>query len=133
SQLGPESVQTGPTISAAWIHSPLAEEDTRPASGSRQVPHGRAQGTIHFTNHTSNPVSVPVGMQFRASNGVTIQTTQGGSVPPTIFGQSFGTLDLPIAAMVEGPGGNIARGQIAGIWNNTLEYTNSTLQGGSVD
>src|SRR5439155_23851598 len=28
-----QSVQTGPTITAAWIHSPLTEEGTRPASG----------------------------------------------------------------------------------------------------
>jgi hypothetical protein len=78
---------------------------------------------------------VPVGTQFRATNGVIVQTTQGGSVPPTIFNQqSFGTLDLPIAATVEGPSGNIGERQLEGAWRDVLDYTNkSALQGGSVD
>lgn len=132
-ELGPQSVQTGPTINASWIHSPLTEEGARPASGSRQVLRGRGQGTMHFTNRTGNPVNVPSGMQFKAPNGVTVQVTRGGAVPPTVFGQSFGTLDLTVAATVEGPDGNVGAGQIAGVWNNTLNYTNSALQGGSVD
>src|SRR5205814_717037 len=99
-----------------------------------QVPRGRAQGFMRFTNRTSNPVPVPSGAQFKAPNGVTVQTTQAGTVPPTVFGQSFGTLDLPIAATVDGPDGNIAAGQVAGVYGGTLNYTNlATLQGGTLE
>ena len=125
--------QTAPSITADIIKSPLAEEGTRPASGSKQVPRGRGQGTMRFTNRTGNPVAVAAGTQFKASNGIIVQTTQGGTVAPTVFGQSFGTLDLPIAATVDGPDGNIAAGQIAGVLNGTLNYTNSALQGGGMD
>jgi hypothetical protein len=77
---------------------------------------------------------VPAGTQFKAPNGVAVQTTQAGTVPATVFGASFGTLDIPIAATVEGPDGNIGGGQISGVYGgNLLNYTNSPMQGGSLD
>ncbi|MFL5734302.1 MAG: baseplate J/gp47 family protein, partial [Chloroflexia bacterium] len=125
--------QTAPTINAGAISTTLQEEGTRSASGTRQIPHGKAQGFMRFTNRTGSAVTVPSGTQFKASNGVSVQTTQAGTVPPTVFGQSFGTLDLPIAATIEGPDGNIPAGQVSGIHGGTLNYTNLALQGGSTD
>jgi hypothetical protein len=126
--------QTARSLNAGTISATLQEEGTRPAGGTRQVPRGKAQGLMRFTNRTGGSVSVARGTQFKASNGVVVQTTQAGTVPPTVFGQTFGTLDLPIASTVEGPDGNIAAGQIAGIYGGTLNYTNlSTLQGGTLE
>jgi hypothetical protein len=121
-----------PSVAATLITTQVTEQGTRPASGSKQVPQGRAQGTMRFTNRTGGPVAVPAGLQFKAPNGVVVQTTQGGTVPPTVFGVSFGTLDLPIAATVEGPDGNIGAGQISGVYNGVLNYSNSALQGGTL-
>ncbi len=121
-------------LSASLIKATITEEATRPASGTRQVPHGIAQGTMSFTNRTSNPVTVPSGLKFKAPNGVFVQTTQSGTVRATDFNsQAFGTLTLPIAATVEGPDGNIGPGQIAGVYADKLNYINSALQGGSME
>jgi hypothetical protein len=121
-------------LSAALIRATITEEGTRPASGTRQVPHGIAQGTMSFTNRTSNPVTVPSGLKFKGPNGVFVQTTQSGTVPATDFNsQAFGTLTLPIAATVEGPDGNIGPGQLSGVYADKLNYINSALQGGSIE
>lgn len=129
-----EQVQTAPSVAATLLSSALVEEGARPASGSRQLAVGRGQGTMRFTNRTGNPVTVPAGAQFRAANGVVVQTTQAGTVPPTNFsGQSFGTLDLPIAATVDGPGGNLAAGQLSGVYNGELNYTGGVMQGGGLE
>ena len=125
---------TGPELNATLIKATITEEGTRPASGSRQVPRGIAQGTMSFTNRTSNPVTVPSGLKFKAPNGVFVQTTQSGTVRATDFNpQSFGTLTLPIASTVEGPDGNIGSGQIAGVYADKLNYINSALSGGSLE
>ena len=124
---------SNPTINAAKITSPLSEEATRPASGTRQVARGRAQGMLTFTNRTGNAVTVPAGTQFRAGNGAVVQTAQAVTVPATIFGQSFGTAPVPIVATVDGPDGNIGAGQVSGIYGGTLNYSNSALQGGSIE
>jgi hypothetical protein len=128
----PSKTVSAPSVSATLITTQVTEEGTRPASGNKQVPQGRAQGTMRFTNRTGGPVAVPAGLQFKAPNGVVVQTTQGGTVPPTVFGVSFGTLDLPIAATVEGPDGNIGAGQISGVYNGVLNYSNSAMQGGTL-
>ncbi|HKP52843.1 MAG TPA: hypothetical protein VJ183_09340 [Chloroflexia bacterium] len=124
----------GIDLIATLIKATITEEGTRPASGARQVPRGIAQGTMSFTNRTSNPVTVPSGLKFKAPNGVFVQTTQSGTVRATDFNsQAFGTLTLPIAATVEGPDGNIGPGQIGGVYADKLNYINSALQGGSMD
>src|SRR5205085_426156 len=76
--------QTAPSLNATTVTATLHEAGTRPAGGNRQVPRGRAQGFMRFTNRTGNPVAVPFGAQFKASNGVVMQTTQAGTVPATV-------------------------------------------------
>jgi hypothetical protein len=128
-QQRPVSTDLGATL----VKGSITEEGVHPATGTRQVPRGKAQGTMHFTNRTEAAVVVSVGMTFKAPNGVTVQITQGGTVRATDFNSgSFGTLDLPIAATVEGPGGNIGAEQISG---NTgkLNYYNTAMQGGSLE
>jgi hypothetical protein len=134
----PQSEGDGLTLHAQPIpgvplEAPLSEQAVRPASGTRDVARGKATGAMHFVNTTSAARTVPAGTQFKAANGVTVQTTQAGTVPATIFGQSFGEADLPIEAMVEGPEGNIAAGQIRGVYGGALQFTNTALQGGSIE
>jgi hypothetical protein len=120
------------SVAAQPLKTQIVEEGTRPASGTRKVLRGRGQGTMTFTNQTSNPVFVPLGLQFKAPNGVIVQTTKSGTVPATNYiSQQFGTLKLPIAATVEGPDGNIGEGQLCCIYAGTLSYINSAMQGGT--
>ncbi|MBF6612412.1 MAG: hypothetical protein IVW55_04720 [Chloroflexi bacterium] len=129
----PGNTISAPSLIASLVKTPVVEEGTRPASGTRQVPQGTAQGTMRFTNKTSSDVYVPAGVTFKAPNGVTAQITQGGTVRATNFvQQSFGTLDLPVAATVEGPDGNIPAGQLSGVYKGVLTYLNSAMQGGSM-
>lgn len=132
-QTGGGNKLSAPTLTSTLVHAPVTEEGTRAATASRQVARGKAQGSMRFTNRTGNAVFVAAGVQFKAANGVTIQTTQAGTVPPTVFGQSFGTLDLPVTANVAGPDGNLPAGQVAGVYLGQLNYVNSALQGGSME
>ncbi|MDQ3929865.1 MAG: hypothetical protein M3328_12070, partial [Chloroflexota bacterium] len=113
----------------------IVEEATAPATGSRTIAKGRGEGVLHFTNRTSNPITIGKGMQFKAPNGVVVEVTQGGVLPPTIFGASFGQVDLQVAATVEGPDGNIPAEQIRGVSDNgAFEWTNrAALQGGGTE
>ncbi len=75
-----------------------------------------------------------MGLKFKAPNGVIVQTTRAGTVPATDFiDRNFGTLDLPIAATVEGPDGNKGQGQIVGTYAGSVTYVSSAMQGGTVE
>jgi hypothetical protein len=121
------------TINAVPISAEIVEEGTRAASGTRQEPRGRAQGTMSFVNREPQAVVVPKGTRFTASNGVVVETTQAGTVPATVFGQTFGRLSLPIVANVEGPEGNLKEGAAAGVWKGLVEYYSSALEGGTLE
>lgn len=125
---------SAPPIAATLIEAQLsADSGPRPSTGTRQVKVGKAQGTMHFANRTSEAKLVPIGAKFRATNGVTVQTTQAGNVPATNFlNGAVGQLDVPIVATIDGPDGNIAAGQIAGTFVNALDFTNTEMQGGSL-
>jgi hypothetical protein len=62
-----------------------------------------------------------------------VETTQAGTVPATVFGQTFGRLSLPIVANVEGPEGNLKEGAAAGVWKGLVEYYSSALEGGTLE
>jgi hypothetical protein len=134
-QLEPgQSFVQASSLIATPIQQPLEEEGTAPATGTRQIPRGRGAGTLHFVNTTAQTQFVPEGATFEAANGVVVQTTEAGSVNPTNFAaQQFGTLDLPIVANVEGPGGNIEAGKIQGTYKGVLTYANYAMQGGSLE
>lgn len=129
----PSSLNGG-TITGIALEAPLSEEGTAPATGSRQVPSGKAHGTMHFANQTSLTKFVPAGTQFNAPNGIVVQTTQDVSVKPTdLLGGAIGKADVPIVANVVGPDGNLAAGQLTGVYGNALQYTNSALTGGTME
>jgi hypothetical protein len=124
----------GGTIYGIVLEAPLTEEGSAPATGTRQVPSGKARGTMHFANQTSLTKFVPAGTQFNAPNGVIVQTTQDVSVKPTdLLASTIGKADVPIVANVTGPDGNIASGQLTGLYANALQYTNGPLTGGTME
>jgi hypothetical protein len=127
------SEELSATVNAIPISAEIVEEGSKAASGTRQEARGRATGTMSFVNRETQAVVVPKGTQFRASNDVVVQTTQAGTVPATVFGQSFGRLTIPIAAMVDGPDGNLREGAVSGVWKGLVDYYSSELQGGSVE
>ena len=132
--LSPVSPTLGADLTATLVKASILEEGTAPATGSRQVPRGKAQGAMRFTNQTTGPVSIPAGLRFKAANGVFVETTQGGTVRATDFNSGvLGTLELPIASTVEGPDGNIGAGQFSGVYAGKLSYINSAMQGGSLE
>ena len=121
-------------INGILLAAPLSAEDTVTATGMRQVPRGTAQGTMHFANTTSLSKVVPAGTQFNAPNGVIIATTQNATVPPTdLLAGTVGRRDVPIVANVQGPDGNMAAGQLTGLYADALQYTNSAITGGTMD
>lgn len=123
-----------PTLAAVPVVVALREEGTRSSSGTRQVARGKAQGTVRFTNGERYPIPVPAGFGMKATNGVLVQTTEGGTVPATAIGGAWGTLDLPVAATVEGPDGNVAAGTISGVWEGQLSFRNNApLKGGTLE
>jgi hypothetical protein len=125
---------SGGSITGITLEAPLSEEGTAPATGTRQVPTGKAHGTMHFANQTSLTKFVPAGTQFNAPNGIIIQTTQDVSVKPTdLLASTIGKADAPIVANVLGPDGNLAAGQLTGLYGNALQYTNSALTGGTLE
>lgn len=122
------------SLTAGTIESLLVEEQTAPATGLREIPRGRGAGTMHFVNTTGQAQFVPQGTTFEGPNGVVVETTEGGNVAPTNFAaQQFGTLDLPIAATVEGPAGNLASGELQGTYGGVLTYINYAMQGGTIE
>ncbi len=125
---------TGAPVNGIELSAPLSVEDTAPATGTRQVPTGKAHGIMHFANTTSLSKVVPAGTQFNAPNGVIVETTQNATVPPTdLLGQTVGYKDVPIVANVDGPDGNLTAGQLTGVYANALQYQNSALTGGAMD
>ncbi len=132
--LSPQSSTVSTDLPATLIKATITEEGSHLATGSRQVPRGKAQGAMRFTNQTTGSVAIPSGLRFKAANGVFVQTTQGGTIRATDFNSGvLGTLELPIASMTEGPDGNIGAGQLAGVYAGKLSYINSALQGGTLE
>jgi hypothetical protein len=134
-QLEPgQIIVSAQSLVALTVTQTLVEESTAPATGTRQIARGRGAGTMHFVNTTGQSQLVPEGTIFNGPNGISVQTTQDGTVRPTDFvAQQFGTLDLPIVATVEGPDGNIEAGKIVGTYKGVLTYANYAMQGGSIE
>lgn len=127
-------VATAQSITATLIEEPLVEEGTAPATGTRQIPRGVAQGTLHFVNGAEQSKFIAEGTQITGKNGVVYKITQGGTLGPSNFlGGNLATLDLSVTATVEGPDGNLPLGQLVGSLG-AAQFTNITpIQGGTLE
>ena len=134
---GPQPLQnqvSAASIIAGTINRPISATETISTTGTRQVARGFAQGTMHFANNGQQAIDVPEGTSFQTAEGVVVQTTQGATVPGTfVLANQIGSRDVPIIATIEGPDGNLPAGKLTGTYKGILSYTNSALQGGSID
>jgi hypothetical protein len=134
-QSGTGSVISTYSLTATQLSSTIVEQNSAPATGSRQVPKGRSRGTIIFTNSTPYPVTVPAGTTFTAANGATVQVTQGGVVPATIFtpGSTVSSLELEVEATVDGPAGNVAAKQLQSTYKGLTYINPNPVEGGTLE
>lgn len=123
------------SLTSTQLSATIVEQNTAPATGARQVPKGRSRGTIIFTNSTPYPVTVPASTTFTAANGVTVQVTQGGVVPATIFapGATVSSLELEVEATVEGPAGNVAAKQLQSTYKGLTYINPNAIEGGTLE
>ncbi|MEA2574006.1 MAG: hypothetical protein QOH93_1304 [Chloroflexia bacterium] len=123
------------SLTSTQLSATIVEQNTAPATGSRQVPKGRSRGTIIFTNSTPYPVTVPAGTTFTAANGVTVQVTQGGVVPATIFtpGATVSSLELEVEATLDGPAGNVAAKQLQSTYKGLTYINPNAIEGGTLE
>lgn len=122
------------SLTATQLTATIVEQNTAPATGSRQIAVGRSRGTIIFTNSTPYPVTVPAMTTFTAANGVTVQVTQGGIVPATVFtpGATVSSLELEVEATVDGPGGNVAAKQLQSTYKGLTYINPNPIEGGAL-
>lgn len=134
-QAGTGGVISTYSLTATQLSAPIVEQNTAPATGSRQVAKGRSRGKIIFTNSTPYPVTVPIGTTFTAANGVTVQITQGGVVPATIFapGATVSSLELEVEATVDGPAGNIGAKELQSTYKGLTYINPDPVQGGTLE
>ncbi|HEX8231074.1 MAG TPA: hypothetical protein VF826_17435 [Chloroflexia bacterium] len=135
-----EQADTGGVIStysltSTQLSATIVEQNTAPATGSREIPKGRSRGTIIFTNSTPYPVTVPAGTTFTAANGVIVQVTQGGVVPATIFtpGATVSSLELEVEATVDGPAGNVAARELQSTYKGLTYINPNPVVGGTLE
>ena len=135
----PDQADTGGVIStysltATQLTATIVEQNTATATGSRQIAVGRSRGTIIFTNSTPYPVTVPAGTTFTAANGVTVQVTQGGVVPATVFtpGATVSSLELEVEATVDGPAGNVGAKQLQSTFKGLTYINPNPIEGGAL-
>lgn len=103
-------------VSATRFVGQVSGKVTGIASGARYT-RTRATGTVTFQNGTTDAVTIPAGTIVStpaSQGGVQFRTTQTKTLPassiiPFFF---FGTVDVPIEAVVEGPSGNVDAGAI---------------------
>lgn len=78
-------------------------------------------GIVVFTNETDDEIIIPAGteLQTRGDDPITFLTTEAVVVPPTTDVQE-GTVEAPVEATILGRDGNVRRGLLAVIPDETL-------------
>lgn len=85
------------------------------ATGSREEP-VRSRGTVRLSNRQTRDIAVPQGTLFRTPDNIQFMSTEARTIPRSIIlgplPLTVGTIDVPIEAVVAGPGGNVGAGRI---------------------
>ncbi len=112
------------------------DELTISATGKRNEPSGRAEGSVVFSNRISQPVVVPKGTIVLTNDNRRYVTAAEVSIPPT-SGTSgeFGAKRVEVVAEVPGPIGNVESNAITHIEDQSLNQrlivnNNWPIQGG---
>jgi hypothetical protein len=116
-----------------------SNEMTMVATGTKDKPVGRAEGSVIFQNRISQPVVVPRGTVVMTNDNRRFETSVAVTIPPT-SGTSgeFGAQRVAVVATEPGPVGNVASEAITHIedqiLNQRLTVTNDApIQGGRLN
>lgn len=98
-----------------------SEELTVAATGTKEVPVGRAEGTVIFRNQISQPVVVRRGTVVMTNDNRRFKTSVEVTVPPTSgASDSFGAKRVAVVSDELGPIGNVDSGGISHIEDQSL-------------
>ena len=88
------------------VSGSVTNSRTVPTNGTSLVPGVQARGYLLFVNGSNSPITVPAGITFTTTLGVSVQTTQTVEVPGHQNGQN-GTMTSSSVVLNTGSAGNI--------------------------
>lgn len=96
------------------------------ATGSR-TEDSKATGTVRFSNQTTNDIRIPKGTVVQTPDNIRFQTAEERVLPKSAITLlppfvTFGTVDIPVEALVAGPTGNVPARRIS-IGQSPTVYT----------
>jgi len=110
---------------------------TAPATGTKTIPATPATGTLTFSNYNfSQPITIPAGTSFRATNGLNYVTTASVTVPAAQLGANGpvpGQATVNAQAQQPGAAGNIGSGAINTVYGNSVVVQNTAPFTGGQD
>ena len=124
------------TIPAQLVVIEETDELTVAATGTRDEPIGKAEGSVILRNQISQPVNVPQGTVILTSDNRRFLTSAQVTVPPTsATSGSFGARRVAVVAEEVGPIGNVEAGAITHMEDQALNQrliveNTSPIQGG---
>ncbi len=127
---------TAGTIPAQLVVIEETDELTVAATGTRDEPIGKAEGSVILRNQISQPVIVPQGTVILTSDNRRFLTSAQVTVPPTsATSGSFGARRVAVVAEEVGPIGNVEAGAITHMEDQSLNQrliveNTSPIQGG---
>ena len=127
---------TAGTIPAQLVVIEETDELTVAATGTRDEPIGKAEGSVILRNQISQPVIVPQGTVILTSDNRRFLTSAQVTVPPTsATSGSFGARRVAVVAEEVGPIGNVEAGAITHMEDQSLNQrliveNTSPMQGG---
>ena len=114
------------------------DELTVAATGKRDVPVGRAEGSVVFRNRISQPVMAPKGTVVLTDDNRRYETSADVTIPPTSgTSDTFGIKRVGVVAAEPGPEGNVNAGAITHIEDQSLNQrlvvsNNTPILGGGL-
>ncbi len=112
------------TIPAQMVIIEETDELSVEATGVRDVPIGKAEGSVIFRNQISQPVGIPRGTVVLTSDNRRFVTAMQVTVPPTsAIDSSFGWRRVAVVAEELGPIGNVEAGAVTHIEDQLLNQS----------
>ena len=125
------TVRAGPggDVPAQPLSTTITTKVTGTATGSRdeQV---KATGSVHFTNQTTDDITIPKGTVVQTSSGgdrIQFATTEQKTLPRSVIvfiSVIPGTVDIAVEAVLGGTAGNVGPNRITVSNNNRYSVTN---------
>ena len=131
------SVRAGPggDIAAQPLSTTITTKVTGTATGSRDEL-VKATGSVHFTNQTTDDITIPKGTVVQTSTGadrIQFATTEQKTLPRSVIvfvNVVPGTADIAVEAIVGGVAGNVGANRITVSNNSRYAVTNPAATAG---